>query len=65
MSRETYDLDQVDGDGLTGQNRGSTHAIWTQRRQAKRRSRARVRRGGSNTAAKNGMHMRRNKRLSW
>ena len=46
--------------------RGSTHAIWTQRRQAKRRAQVRAGRRRADTATnKKGIHLRRNKRLSW
>jgi hypothetical protein len=54
------------GDEEVGsRSRGSTHAVWSQRRQAKQRTRVRAKRSRSGTAAMNGMHLRRNKRSSW
>jgi hypothetical protein len=48
-----------------GPSRGSTHAVWSQRRQAKSRTRVRAKRRRASMAAMNGMHLRRNKRLGW
>lgn len=62
----SYDLDPEDGsDGTAGPSRGSTHAVWSQRRQAKRRTRVRAKRRRANVASTSGMHLRRNKRMSW
>lgn len=48
-----------------GPVRGSTRAVWSQRRQTKQRTRVRAKRRGSSTAAMNGMHLRRNKRVGF
>lgn len=61
------DLDPDDGsDEMSGPSRGSTHAVWSQRRQAKRRTRVRAKRHrSSNMASMSGIHQRRNKRMGW
>lgn len=61
-SMNPEDLEQEDAGSPS---RGSTHAVWSQRRQAKRRTRVRAKRRRANTAAMNGMHLRRNKRVGW
>jgi hypothetical protein len=61
----SLDPEELGGDTLGGPSRGSTHAMWTQRRQAKRRTRAHTKRRGASLAAQKGMHLRRNKRVSW
>jgi hypothetical protein len=43
----------------------NNQSTWTQRRQAKRRSKVKSRRRRTNVAAQHGIHMRRNKRLGW
>ena len=48
-----------------GRGRGSTRAVWSQRRQAKQRTRVRAKRRRSSTTTVSGMHLRRNKRTSW
>jgi hypothetical protein len=53
------------GDEFGNQGRGSTRAMWTQRRQAKQRTRAKAKRTSASMAAQKGMHMRRNKRMGW
>jgi hypothetical protein len=53
------------GDEFGNQGRGSTRAMWTQRRQAKPRTQAKSKRRGASAAAQKGMHMRRNKRMGW
>jgi hypothetical protein len=59
------DLGELGEDPSGNQSRGSTRAMWTQRRQAKQRTRARVKRGAASMAAQKGMHLRRNKRMGW
>jgi hypothetical protein len=63
--RLSIDPEEVEGEEVSAERRGSAHAMWGRRRQAKQRTRARARRRRASMAAMNGMHMRRNKRLSW
>ena len=64
-SASSLDPEESDGEVLGNPSRGSTHAMWTQRRQAKQRTRVRAKRRGASMAAQKGMHLRRNKRVSW
>ena len=63
-ARHLVELEELDEEAGS-QSRGSTHAMWTQRRQAKRRAKVRAKRHRANMAALNGIHLRRNKRLGW
>ena len=66
FNMSSYDLNPDDGSDETGgPSRGSTHAVWLQRRQAKRRTRVRAKRRRTTAASMSGMHLRRNKRVSW
>jgi hypothetical protein len=58
------DLDEF-GEESGNQSRGSTRAMWSQRRQAKPRTRAKSKRRDASAAAQKGIHMRRNKRMGW
>ncbi len=64
-SASSLDPEELGGDESSGPSRGSSHAMWTQRRQAKQRTRVRAKRRGASLAAQKGMHLRRNKRVSW
>jgi hypothetical protein len=66
FNMNSNDLDPENGsDEGSGPSRGSTHSVWSQRRQAKTRTRVRAKRRSSNVAATKGMHLRRNRRMSW
>ena len=47
------------------QGRGDSRSAWSQRRQAKQRTRAKAKRGQASVTAQKGIHMRRNKRMGW
>jgi len=64
-SASSLDPEELGSDELGSPSRGSTHAMWTQRRQAKQRTRVRAKRRRASMAALKGMHLRRNKRVSW
>jgi hypothetical protein len=61
----SIDPEETGDEETAGQRRGGSHAMWGRRRQAKQRTRVRAKRRRASMAAMNGMHMRRNKRLSW
>jgi hypothetical protein len=61
----TNERDEFGEDESQDQGRGGSRAAWSQRRQAKQRTRARAKRGNASMAAQKGMHMRRNKRMGW
>jgi hypothetical protein len=63
-SSMSIDPEEIGGEEQQSR-RGSTHSMWTQRRQSKQRTRVRSKRRRASMAAVNGMHMRRNKRLGW
>jgi hypothetical protein len=63
-ARHLVELEELDEE-TGGQSRGSSHAMWTQRRQAKRRAKVRAKRHRASMAASNGIHLRRNKRFGW
>ena len=64
-SASSLDPEEIGSDELSGPSRGSTRAMWTQRRQAKQRTQSRAERRGASMAAQKGMHLRRNKRVNW
>jgi hypothetical protein len=62
----SYSDDPEDlGNEAGGPSRGSTRAVWSQRRQTKQRTRVRAKRRGTSAAAMSGMHLRRNKRVGF
>jgi hypothetical protein len=64
-SASSLDPEELGGDESGGPSRGSTRAMWTQRRQAKQRTQSRAKRRGASMAAQKGIHLRHNKRVSW
>jgi len=64
-SADSFDPEEGHHEELGSQGRGSTHAVWAQRRQAKRRANVRAKRHRASMAAMNGMHLRRKKRVTW
>jgi hypothetical protein len=65
MSLYSVEAEDSGGDELSVPSRGSTHAVWSQRRQAKQRTKVRAKRRRTTLTAMSGMHLRRNKRVSW
>jgi hypothetical protein len=61
----SVDPEEQDNGETNETRRGSTHSIWAQRRQAKPRNAVRGQRRRTTSAAKRGMHLRRNKRVNW
>lgn len=64
-STNHHDLNEFDGDELGAEARGSTRAMWNQRRPSKQRTRTRAKRRAASMASKAGIHQRRNKRVNW
>jgi hypothetical protein len=65
MKLNSVDPEDLGNEEMGGPSRGSTHAVWSQRRQAKQRTRVRAKRRHASMAAMNGIHLRRNKRSGW
>ena len=65
MKSNSVDPEDLGNEEVGGPSRGSTHAVWSQRRQAKQRTSVRAKRRRASMASMNGMHLRRNKRVSW
>ena len=65
MNSYSVDPDDLGNEELGSPSRGSTHSVWSQRRQAKQRTRVRAKRRRASMTGMNGIHLRRNKRVSW